>query len=558
MSPSLEELKAAIAGGKALLICGAGVSRAITGNAAKGWKGLIESAIDAVRKEPGEDWSALCKANLSSKDPDLWLGAGDTAQKKLGGCKDPRYRAWLKNSVGGLKATNPALLDAIKALHCRLATTNYDGLLRAHMGVEAKTWRNPEAVAEILTGESSNVWHIHGYWDDPESVIFSNADYDRLRCGDRAQFLQHHAAFADTLIFLGCSADGLADQNVGKLLEWFDKSWSGLGKNHFALVTESDVNAPGWPPAVIRVPYGPTHDALPAYLRNLASAAPPISDGLNSIESIIGKPPIVGRKNEIARVVSAALDGRPCIITGAPGMGKTTVAVVAAYDPQIKDQFGKRRVFVNLEHRTDPLDLLILLASELGLTTEPTQNSTLAAIRHACEVAPAFAILDNAEGLIETNEAQTRGLLALLRDTPGLSYVVTSREGLPGLARWEQIDHLPPLSLDEARTLFCDIAPSIQPDDPDLQALLTELDGHALSLTIEAGRVDGDLCLRPMLESWKRDKAALLCQPGSPENRHTSVRASLRLSLTSRLMTGMARRLLAYWASCRMVYRLAG
>jgi hypothetical protein len=111
------------------------------------------------------------------------------------------------------------LLDAIKALNCRLATTNYDGLLRAHMGVEAKTWLNLEAVAEILTGETNDVWHIHGYWRDQESVIFSNADYDRVRHSDRAQFLQQHAAFADTLIFIGCSANGLADQNVGKLLE---------------------------------------------------------------------------------------------------------------------------------------------------------------------------------------------------------------------------------------------------------------------------------------------------------------------------------------------------
>jgi hypothetical protein len=210
--------------------------------------------------------------------------------------------------------------------------------------------------------------------------------------------------------------------------------------------------------------------------------------------------------------------------------------VAAAYDPRIIARFGKRRVFVSLDHRSDPLDLLILLASELGLTTEPTHNSALAGIRYACGLNPAFAILDNAERLIEANESDTSRLLGLLRDTPGLSCVVTSREGLRGLARWEQIDHLSPLSLDEARTLFCDIAPSIQPDDLDLQPLLRALDGHALSLIIVAGRVDGDLHLKRMLERWKDERAALL---------RTSVRASLRLSLTSRHMTGMANRLLS-------------
>ena len=128
--------------------------------------------------------------------------------------------------------------------------------------------------------------------------------------------------------------------------------------------------------------------------------------------------------------------------------------------------------------------------------------------------------MDNAEGLIEANEPETNRLLGLLRDTPGLSFAVTSREGLPRLARWEQIDHLPPLSHDEARTLFCDIAPSIQPDDPDLQPLLEALEGHALSLTIVAGRVDGDLRLKPMRERWRREKAAILRQDSSTENRH--------------------------------------
>jgi predicted ATPase len=243
-------------------------------------------------------------------------------------------------------------------------------------------------------------------------------------------------------------------------------------------------------------------------------------------------------------VVSAALDRRACIITGAPGMGKSTVAVAAAYDPQIITLFGQRRVFVSLDNRSDPLDLLILLASELGLTTEPTHNSTLAAIRYACGLAPAFAILDNAEGLIEADDVKTSRLLGLLRDTPGLSFVVTSFENLPGLAEWERLDDLSPLTFEDARSLFCGIATKIQPDDSGLKPLLIALDGHALSLNIVASRVDSDLHLKPMLERWQHEKAGLLRKPGSREDRRNSVRASLRLSLTSHPMTGMANRLL--------------
>jgi hypothetical protein len=548
MSDSIEALRTAISGAKALIVCGAGVSRAVTGGAAPGWKGLIESAIDSAPKEPGEDWSEHCRQGLKRNDPDAWLTSADMAQRKLGGFSNNSYRAWLMKNVGELQANEPALLDAIIALNCRLATTNYDGLLCTKKGVQPKTWRNPDSVAEILTGKSQNVWHIHGYWDDPESVIFSTVDYDRVGRSDRAQFLQQQAAFADTLIFIGCSASGLADQNVGRLLNWFGSSWGGLGKKHFALVTDDEMEAPGWPDNVTRVPYGPKHEKLLEFLRSLdpKSSAPQASASkVNRIDLAIANPHPVGRRDEINRVVTAATEGRPCIITGGPGMGKTTVAVAGSYDERLIEKFGERRVFVNLENRTDPLEVFILLAAELGLSPEPTQSATLAAIRYSCGQESAFAILDNAEGLIEANEPQTRGILGLLRDTAGLSFVVTSRESLSALAGWEKIDDLPPLALNESHELFCKIATSVKNDDPDLEPLLIALDGHALSLTIMASRVDSDLTLGPMLKRWEQEKAELLRQPGAQENRHNSVVASLRVSLTSKHMSVMAKRLLA-------------
>ena len=91
---------------------------------------------------------------------------------------------------------------------------------------------------------------------------------------------------------------------------------------------------------------------------------------------------------------------------------------------------------------------------------------------------------------------------------------MTSRESLVGLAGWEKVDDLPPLPLDEARALFCSIATAVKPDDPDLEPLLIAMDGHALSLTILASRVDSDLTLKPMLERWRREKAQLLTLPG--------------------------------------------
>ena len=253
----------------------------------------------------------------------------------------------------------------------------------------------------------------------------------------------------------------------------------------------------------------------------------------------------MGRKEEIQKVVEAALIGKPTIITGAPGMGKSTVAMAAAYAPEIIAHFGSKRLFVNLEGKSDPLDLLLNLSTALGLKNDPTREASLGAIKYDCSQAPAFVILDNVEEIIDADNAQAKHITGLMRDIPGLSFVITSREPITGISGWEKLDDLPPLSLEESRDLFCGIATSVDRNEPALDALLKALDGHALSLSLLAGRVDGELSIGPMLERWQNEKADVLKKFGSIESRLNSVRASLRLSLSSRLITPTTNRLLA-------------
>jgi hypothetical protein len=94
------------------------------------------------------------------------------------------------------------------------------------------------------------------------SVVFSKSDYERLQQRPQAQFLQQLAAHNFTLLFVGCGASGLADENVGKLLRWFQEHWAGLAVRHFALVRERDQGAP-WPEAVTPLVYGSEHEELP-------------------------------------------------------------------------------------------------------------------------------------------------------------------------------------------------------------------------------------------------------------------------------------------------------
>ena len=118
-----------------------------------------------------------------------------------------------------------------------------------------------------MRGERPAVWHIHGDFDRPNSIIFSQSDYDRIAVVGTAAIRPKSAGLDFTLIFVGCSGSGLSDDNVGRLLDWMHKGFSGLGDKHFVLTT--DDNKDTWPEGVTPVRFG-DHADLPAYLAKLA------------------------------------------------------------------------------------------------------------------------------------------------------------------------------------------------------------------------------------------------------------------------------------------------
>jgi hypothetical protein len=193
------ELKAAIAEGRALIVCGAGVSRAATDGAAPGWAQLIrEGLAEAAKLNGGRDkpWVKACEALLASDEVGDWLNAADDIQKKLGGPTGGLYRAFFKQRLGGLKATHPAILSALKRLADagnRLATTNYDHLISQALRWDRADWTDHLRVIEALRRDPPAVWHIHGDYDHPASIVFSQADYDRIVKAELPQFAQRSA-----------------------------------------------------------------------------------------------------------------------------------------------------------------------------------------------------------------------------------------------------------------------------------------------------------------------------------------------------------------------------
>ena len=528
MAPAPTELNEAIREGRCLIVCGAGVSRLATGGQAPGWKRLIEMGLAAAKSKADDEWIQLCGNLVAARDANLWLTAAGLIQDKLGKEAGKPYRAFLKAAVGELKATQFDIIEALRALAAArnpIATTNYDSVLCDGIGCRVVAWTNAEGAAECLSGDRKAILHLHGHWDEPPSVVFSATDYSRVRGDGSAQFLQQLAAHTRTLVFVGCSNAGLADENVGQLLQWFGQHWTGLGRKHYVLVREAELTA-GWPEAVTPVAYGKDYDELPAFLKALAPAraaerAPFPPD-----------PKMIGRRAQLEEVLTHILTGdRPVIVPGGPGMGKTTLALAAAHDERARTAFGSARVFVDLQAVTSAEAMLRALAAELDVEISDSAAYMLTCLAAQAAQAPALAILDNLETPWYAEPTRTEALLGQLASVGGLRLVITVRGETPyvagGARKLRDIEQLAP---DEARALFLRHVDQEFATDPALPVLLDALDGHPLSIVLMAAQTDGRRNLAGLVAAWDKERAAVLAR-GAAKGRLTSVRVSLGLSL---------------------------
>jgi len=204
------------------------------------------------------------------------ISAAEAVTDELGGRKDGKYRRWLEDTVGALEVQDRSVLEAIAGLGLPIATTNYDGLLEAVTGWSPVTWKDPALVQKALREKPppKKILHLHGYWEQPESVVLGIRSYEDLLRDEAAQALQTAVGTLKSLIFIGCGA-GLEDPNFGALLAWLGKCFSGSSFRHFRLCLDSeldDLRAQHGKAKdrVMPVAYGADHGELAGFLQDLA------------------------------------------------------------------------------------------------------------------------------------------------------------------------------------------------------------------------------------------------------------------------------------------------
>ncbi|MDP8922862.1 MAG: tetratricopeptide repeat protein [Chloroflexota bacterium] len=211
----------------------------------------------------------------------------------------------------------------------------------------------------------------------------------------------------------------------------------------------------------------------------------------------------VGREHELAEVFRVLADARLVTLVGAPGIGKTRLAVEAAGG--LVDRFSAGVALVELAAVAEPALLVQIVATAVGVTEQvgrPLPDTLLDSLRSR----HLLLVLDNCEHLRDACAAFAE---SVLRGCPDVRILATSREplGVEGETLW----HVPSLSQPvggrliphgellqyESVRLFAERAAAVRSGfavtDQNAQAvaqICRRLDGIPLALELAAARVN--------------------------------------------------------------------
>lgn len=264
----MDYLRNEVVRGNAVLIVGAGISRAMC-SSAPDWKELLERALEMAVDGGAapEEWASVVTSMLASGETSMWTSAAGLLTEKLKQAN--LYDHWLEETIGGLTPNSQGeeLARLLVATGAPIFTTNYDTLLERATGLDTFSQKQPAQLLKLARGTLSGVGHLHGVWTDPSSLVFGSTDYAETFHEERPiRQVEEALSLLSNLVFIGARGT-ITDPNFGSLLQWCENTLPSHSVRHFALCLDDEMqhySGLGIQP----VSYGAAHSQLPTALRS--------------------------------------------------------------------------------------------------------------------------------------------------------------------------------------------------------------------------------------------------------------------------------------------------
>lgn len=228
---------------KVIPFIGAGVSTEAAN--VSGWGKLIEEGLEYAKVRNLDTKGLINKAEHELKSKDFFK-ASNYLKEVLNAPGHP-FINWINSSFVNLEIKNKEIINNILDLCCPiLVTTNYDTLLTSVNDISNRrkyTHGESDLVSKAIANKEDLIVHLHGIYEKPESIVLSGSDYEALNKNEGYKFLLKKLASDYHFLFIGCSKDGVMDNDFVTIFnfirEWFPNS----SNQHFILLHEKEITA---------------------------------------------------------------------------------------------------------------------------------------------------------------------------------------------------------------------------------------------------------------------------------------------------------------------------
>lgn len=284
----VDDLKQQIACGQVVVVTGTGVSVAtcenqqVDGFPVATWTGLLKQGVYFCQHTENALNAKEAKSvlgQISVGETDFLISAAELITARLRGKRPGAFRSWLKDSVGKLAPTKPEVIQTLASWPVTLATLNYDRLIEAVTNRQPITWQQHDKIEDVVRfGGDGAVIHLHGYYDEPDSVILGLSSYAKVSNDPHTQAVLQLFTLGRTLLFVGCGGT-FQDPNFSRLIEWGREALKDSTARHFVLCRKSEktkfVELQQTAPWLYPVVFGEKHEDLLHFLESLAPPATP-------------------------------------------------------------------------------------------------------------------------------------------------------------------------------------------------------------------------------------------------------------------------------------------